>query len=204
MIKSISYDQEYILQSIMTLCKLDKFDVDITYGNGGFYKNIPKPAVRIDIDESLSDINHKGTSTATNLPDCSANSIVFDPPFLTYVRQSRVGNGDMIMAKRFGGYWRYDELETHYKDTLKEVHRVLIKKGVLVFKCQDIVHNHKLHSTHINAVNWAVEQGFRLKDLFILAAKNRMPIPQTIGTALKKQKHARVFHSYFLVLEKVL
>ena len=38
------------------------------------------------------------------LDDSTLNSIVFDPPFLTYVRAARKGNGSMIMSNRFSGY----------------------------------------------------------------------------------------------------
>lgn len=200
MIKSVYYDQNEIIKSIMHLCNIDRIDVDATYGNGGFYKEIEKPVHCFDIDPSLVDT----PSSSDNLPleSGSVNSFMFDPPFLTYVRAAREGNGNMVMAKRFGGYWKYDELESHYKSTLKEAARVLKKKGVMIFKCQDIIHNHKMHCTHLNVINWAGDD-FRLKDLFILPAKSRMAIPQQNGTKKKVQKHARIFHSYFLVLERL-
>jgi hypothetical protein len=102
------------------------------------------------------------------------------------------------MSKRFGGYWTYPELEEHYKLSLNCFSRVLRRKGILVFKCQDIIHNHKIHPTHINVTLWAKDYGFRLKDLFILGATHRMPRPNK-GS---KQRHARIYHSYFLVFEK--
>jgi ubiquinone/menaquinone biosynthesis C-methylase UbiE len=101
------------------------------------------------------------------------------------------------MSARYGGYYSYSELEDHYRESLSEFHRVLKKKGVVVFKCQDIVHNHMLHCTHSFVIFWAEMEGFRLKDLFVLTAKSRMPGPQK-----GQQRHARVYHSYFLVLEK--
>lgn len=200
MIASVSYDQHTILKDIMTLCNISRIDVDLTFGNGGFYKEIPLPVFRFDLDPSLKGLTNVCSSNDTFLGNDSINSVIFDPPFLTYIKQARAH--DSIMGKRFGGYWKYDELETHYKTKLVETHRILKKKGVMIFKCQDIIHNHKMHCTHVNIINWC--QGmFRLKDLFILPAKSRMPIPQTTGTALKVQKHARIFHSYFLVLEKL-
>ena len=210
MIRSVNYDQVEILKDIMSLCGIDRIDCDVTYGNGGFYKEIEKPFFCFDIDESVIDVAEvpsdsvKGVCSSDNLPidDVSISSLVFDPPFLTYVRAAREGNGNMVMAKRFGGYWRYDELEKHYKSTISEALRVLKKKGIFIFKCQDIIHNHKMHCTHINVVNWC-EGMFRLKDMFVLPAKHRMAIPQQKGTAKKQQKHARIFHSYFLVLEKL-
>jgi tRNA G10 N-methylase Trm11 len=197
-IQSISYDQDYIIKSIMGLCGIDRFDADLTYGNGGFWKNLPEPLFKFDLDPQTPDTQ---TASSVSVPanDAAFNSIIFDPPFLTYIKAGREHNS--VMGKRFSGYWSYNELEDHYRGTIKEAHRLLSKKGIFVMKCQDIVHNHKLHPTHINAVNWA--QGmFRLKDLFVLAAKHRMPMPESKTDCKRVQKHARVHHSYFLVFEK--
>jgi hypothetical protein len=196
-IKSVYENQNDILRSAMKLCDIDQFCCDLSYGNGAFYKEIGRPRITIDVDES-TDADIHASSTDTGLADSSINSAVFDPPFLTYVRQGRAGNGSMIMSNRFSGYWRYDELEDHYRGTINEAYRILGKKGILIFKCQDIIHNHKMHPTHINVVNWA-DGKFRLKDMFILPAKHRLPSPNRGG----KQRHARIFHSYFLVLESL-
>lgn len=201
MIPSVSYDQKEIISWIMELCGIDRFCADVTYGNGQFYKSIPEPVRKFDISPQVDGVEQ---SCSTKLPvdDCAFKSLMFDPPFLTYIKAAREGNGDMVMAKRFGGYWRYDELEAHYRGTIDEAHRVLSKKGVLVVKCQDIIHNHKMHCTHVNVVNWANGK-FRIKDLFVLPAKHRMPMPEKDGEKKRKQKHARVHHSYFLVFEKI-
>lgn len=196
-VKSVYENQSDILNGILTLNNLERFDADISYGNGKFYKDVPEPVFKGDIDPQLEEVS-KCCSTDLPMADSSIGSLVFDPPFLTYVRAAREGNGNMVMAKRFSGYWKYEELEHHYQDTLCEAWRVLKKKGVMVFKCQDIIHNHKMHATHINVVLWASGM-FRLKDLFVLPAKHRMPSPNRAGT----QKHARIYHSYFLVLEKL-
>lgn len=197
-IKSVSYDQQEIIKSIMQLCGIERFDADLTYGNGQFWKDIEKPVNRFDIDESLQDLTAACSSVSTPLADNSISSCMFDPPFLTYVRAGREGNGSMVMAKRFAGYWRYDELAGHYQQTAKEAARILSKKGIFVVKCQDIIHNHKMHCTHANMIDWCSDW-FRLKDLFVLPAKHRMPSPNRTGS----QKHARIFHSYFLVFERI-
>jgi tRNA G10 N-methylase Trm11 len=198
-IQSLSFDQEYIIKSIMELCGIDRFDADVTYANGGFWKNLPHPNLKFDLDPQTPD-TVQANSMFLPLDECSIKSIMFDPPFLTYVKQGREHN--TVMSKRFGGYWRYDELEMHYRGTIFEAHRVLKKKGILVVKCQDIIHNHAMHCTHINVVNWSAGN-FRLKDLFVLAAKHRMPMPESTTENKRMQKHARVHHSYFLVLEKI-
>lgn len=196
--RSVSENQHEILSWIKRLHCPDGFECDVTFGNGSFYKSPEDwPAWRFDLDGNLENC-HQASSDDLPLDAESLGSIVFDPPFLTYVRSARNGNGKMVMAKRFAGYWRYDELEQHYRSSLREFSRVLRSKGVVVLKCQDIIHNHKMHATHINTVQWAAEFGFRLKDLFILAKKHRMPRPNRKGPP----KHARIHHSYFLVLEK--
>jgi hypothetical protein len=195
-LKSVYENQTDILRAIMAMHCPDGFDCDLTYGNGQFWRDLTAPALKFDIDPQQPEVI-QASSDKLPLADSSLKSVVFDPPFLTYVRAGREGNGKMVMAKRFAGYWRYDELETHYQATITESARVLKKQGVMVIKCQDIIHNHKMHCTHANILVWAASK-FRLKDLFVLVAKHRLPSPNRKGV----QKHARIFHSYFLVLEK--
>lgn len=193
MIKSTSYDQSEILKSIIELHSGD-IECDLTYGNGAFYSDIKKPHYKMDISPLATDV-FKSCSTETPFQPNSLKNVVFDPPFLTYIKKGREHNS--IMAKRFSGYWSYKELTGHYLNTIQECHRILKKKGIFVFKCQDIIHNHKMHCTHVNVINWCEAAGFRLKDLFILGAKNRIPVGKN-----RKQQHARIYHSYFLVFEK--
>lgn len=196
MIRSTCQSNSEALKSIMALHCPSGFECDLTYGNGAFYKNVPEPLLKFDITPMVEGVI-QSCSTATNLLTGSVSSCVVDPPFLTYITGGRDHkDGSVAMSKRFGGYYSYAQLESHYRGTLMECSRILMKKGVLVFKCQDIIHNHKMHCTHANVIVWASEFGFRLKDLFVLCAKHRMPGPQK-GT----QRHAKIWHSYFLVFE---
>lgn len=196
-IRSLHDDQTELLRSIRDLHCPEGFFCDITYGNGSFYRNLPEPLMKYDIEPQAEGVV-RACSTMLPIETASIPNIVFDPPFLTYVRDGRSGNGNMALAKRFSGYWKYEELEDHYLHTISEMNRVLRPKGVAVVKCQDIIHNHRMHATHVNVIRWGEQEGFRLKDVFILGAAHRMPSPNRRG----KQKHARIFHSYFLVLEK--
>lgn len=195
--RSFHEDQQHILDAIETLHCPEGFHCDVTYGNGSFWKGRKQPEYCFDI-QPLADHVQQSDSRLLPLKPETLNNLVFDPPFLTYVRQNREGNGNMIMAKRFAGYWRYEELEDHYQETISEAWRVLKPAGKLVFKCQDIIHNHKMHCTHYRVIMMAEMEGFRLVDMFVLPAKHRLPSPNRKGT----QKHARIFHSYFMVFEK--
>jgi hypothetical protein len=196
-IRSTSHSQDEILQSIVRLHCPDGFDCDLTFGNGAFWRNVPRPKLCFDISPQRPGVI-ASCSTSLPLANESLNSCVFDPPFMTYVKNGRAHKvGKVVMSSRYGGYYRYDELEDHYRHTISEAWRVLRHGGKMVFKCQDIVHNHRLHCTHFRVIMMAEAEGFRLRDLFVLIAKHRMPGPQR-----GEQRHARIFHSYFLVLEK--
>jgi hypothetical protein len=195
MIKSISYDQSEILQNILKLCKLDRFQVDPTYSKGNFYKHIPKPEIKFDIAPQSTDVTK---ACATHLPlfDNSITSLIFDPPFLATKGPSLTKEDESNkILKRFSVLDDEVKLHQFYKDALNEFKRVLKSKGVLVFKCQDKVSSGKQYFMHCIIYNMSQDLGFYAKDLFVLLAKNRM----TPAWQLKNQKHARKFHSYFWV-----
>jgi len=189
-IKSVSYNQEQIIGWIRKLYVPEGFELDPTYGSGNFYKSLSKPILRYDILPQQVDTKQ---ADCTNLPlkDGSIQSIMFDPPFL--VGSVKLG----IMKKRFGKYKNEKELWAFYKEALREFWRLLKPKGVLVFKCQDMVSSGKQYLSHIHIINKALQQGFYPKDLFILVAKHRIMSPNMLV-----QQHARKFHSYFLVFIK--
>ena len=199
-IRSVYDKQDRILAAIQHLHCPEGYECDATYGNGGFWRTLARPGLCFDIDPSLPDVM-EGDSTALPVESGSLNNLVFDPPFLTYVKKGREHQGGKVrMTARFGGYWTYGELEAHYQASIIEARRVLKVGGKMVFKCQDIIHNHRMHCTHARVIAMAEANGMRLLDLFILPAKHRMPMP---GHKKSKQRHARIFHSYFLVLQKL-
>jgi hypothetical protein len=191
-IKSISYSQDEILQWIIDLYCPGGFDCDPTYSKGNFYKKIPKPKYKFDIKPQTHDTKY-ADSRILPLLSASIESIVYDPPFCFGIHGQTLNN---ISAKRFSMYKDFKELSDHYIDSLKEFHRVLKKKGIVVFKCQDYTDS-KTTMTHCFVFNAAVALGFYVQDLFILLSQGRIYNPKL------KQKHARKFHSYFYVLRKI-
>lgn len=196
-VRSLYETQDEILDAIEYLHCPEGFECDMTFGNGAFWRRRKMPRLCFDI-QPLRPHVVKACSTFLPLPQCSLSNCVFDPPFLTYVKNGRNHKGGGVaMTKRFGGYYTYDELEEHYRHTISEAYRVLKPRGKLIFKCQDIIHNHRMHCTHYRVIMMAEIEGFRLSDLYILGAKHRMPGPQK-----GQQRHARIWHSYFLVFER--
>ena len=135
----------------------------------------------------------KAESSNLPLDDSSIKSMIFDPPFLVgYYKKDETGK----IGKRFGGFKNIRELWNWYEACLKEFHRILKHKGILIFKCQDTVSQNRNWFSHCQIMSLAIQNSFTARDLFILNAKSR-----PIGHNHKNQKHARKFHSYFWVFE---
>jgi tRNA G10 N-methylase Trm11 len=190
-IKSISYSQEEILQNIVSL-HTGEIQADVTFGSGCFYKkSVARPKFCFDLMPRVPGVI---AADVCKLPlkDCCLRSVVFDPPFLI-----RTGHGSNLKSRYGCIEGGMVGLGTFYALALHELHRVLIPKGWLIFKCQDLVSGGKNHFIHCHIWEHARGLGFEAIDLFILEATRRQADPQ--GRA---QKHARKFHSYFRVFKK--
>lgn len=199
LIKSISYNEQEIIQNIIKLHCNYPIEVDPTYSKGNFYKgNFQEPKYKFDINPQIEGVVQ---ANAEDLPieDDSINTIMFDPPFLATTGKSLVENNHSNkINKRFGVYPNEKALHNFYINALKEFYRILKNNGILIFKCQDKISSSKQYLSHVFIINMAEEMGYYCKDLFILLAKNRI----VADWQLKNQKNARKFHSYFLVFEK--
>jgi tRNA G10 N-methylase Trm11 len=199
-VKSISHNQHQIIKWILKLhCETD-IELDPTYSVGGFYKQgVKEPKFKFDLMPARPGVV-KAAAEALPLKDSSISTMIFDPPFLATKGKSLDGPLDDAQNKtvrRFGWYPTEKELFCFYRTALQEFRRVLKPGGILIFKCQDKVSSGKQYMSHNFIINEAEKWGFYTKDLFVLLAKNRMiPRWQTLN-----QKHARKFHSYFLVFE---
>jgi len=194
-IKTIGHEQDEMIKNIIDLHCDGQVDVDPTYSKGMFYDSglVPQPRYKFDLFPQTED-TVRCAAEALPFDDGQVGSIIFDPPFLVgYTKPNKTG----IMGKRFGGFRYIQDLWSWYDLCLPEFHRILKKKGKLVFKCQDTVSSGKQWLSHVHVINKAEECGFYTKDLFVLLAYNRM-----IGHNHANQKHARKFHSYFVIFEK--
>ncbi len=203
MIKSFSFSQKEILSGIQNLYCPDGFDLDPTYGHGGFYSNqkelfpgtgkIQRPKLYFD---RYRDTHGAWKADARKLPikSRSVKSVIIDPPFL-----AGGGHGCHMIGKygQVGGNDNPQDVWDLYKAIMTECERVLKPYGHLVVKCQDLLHGRTQYMTHVEVTNYAIDLGLYPKDTFILLSRSRMrPHNQ------KTQHHARKYHSYFLVFSK--
>jgi hypothetical protein len=189
-IKSISFDQDEILRAILALYT-GPIQADVTYGSGCFYKAIPRPPFCSDLSPRRPGVISADVKHLPYKNGC-LDSVMFDPPFM-----ARTGPG-ATLKERFGELvGTIQDLMNFYLLAMMQIHRVLKKGGWLVFKCQDGVLSGKNNNNYGKICVMAEALGFEWVDLFILLAKHRMMHPKH-----KVQKHARKYHSYFVVFRK--
>jgi hypothetical protein len=192
MITTVNDNQSEILRNIAVLHTGGKFDCDPTYSTGIFYRGIPEldPPQKFDIYPQAPDVV-QADCRELPLGSASLESIVYDPPFI------HAHGMESQMGQRFGSYPTQHALRALYFSSMVEFYRILKPKGVLVFKCQDIVESGKQVMNHCHIWQMAHSLGFIDLDLFILTASSRL-----VGHNHHEQQHARKFHSYFWVFQK--
>ena len=190
---SVFKNDEDVLKAISDIhLRGEWFEYDCTYSKGVFWKNIPKPVYKSDIEPLFDDVMKIDTTEMNGIADGYFNSIVFDPPFLFRKRKSK--NKDKICA-RFSYFTSYEELISMYQKSLNQFKRVLAKGGYLCFKCQDMTDG-KFYCTHNEIINYATSIGFTLKDIIIKATT------QKLQRDAKQQNCVAKVHSYWIVLKK--
>ncbi len=186
-----------IINNIIQLYCPNGIECDPTYSKGNFYKNADmfflEPKYKFDLFPQTK-CTTKASAESLPLTKNSIKSLMFDPPFIVgHTKNKPTG----IIGERFHGFKYIKDLWSWYSLCIEEHYRVLDKKGIYIFKCQDTVSSGKQHLSHVHIINEMQRVGFYVKDLFVLLAKNRI-----VGHNHSNQKHARKFHSYFLVAIK--
>ena len=203
MVKSVYSSNYDAIKNIMHLYEIEQFDLDCTYLKGNFWKDLPQPKFKSDI-YPVNDSVIEASSENLPFDDNSMKSIMYDPPFVIVgsgMGHKKNKEGSSIIAKRFEGYGTYEDLKSNYFNTLKEMYRLLDKGGFLVMKCQDTVSGGKQHFSYVMVMNMAYKIGFYPRDMFVLTSNVR--VNAFNGTKWSKQYHARKYHSYFWVFEKI-
>ena len=192
MITTASDSQDSILRDITTLFNNGMpVEVDVTWGNGGFWKSLPAPRIRVD-RETKPGVNVLADVRSLPFGVGVIQSAIFDPPFLHAPGKAS------IMGNRFGGYKTQRDLQAMYRAAITELARVIAPGGLLVVKCQDCIESGKQHWNHI-VIFEALRESFFIEDLFIL---NR-PINPIEGRNHKVQQHARKNHCYFWIARRM-
>ncbi len=179
---------------------------DVTYGKGIFWKNINLSKYEL----IPSDITNGIDCRALPYKEKSFDVLVLDPPYMEGLlrnnKNHKAGNGTFSSFREYysngeeetnGPKWHAAVTDLYFKAG-EEAYRVLKDNGIMIVKCQDEVSANRQWLTHIEIINYYEKLGFYTKDLFVIVRTNKASISR-----LKKQKHARKNHSYFLVFVKL-
>ena len=187
-IPSVFYNQTKMLGAIMHL--YGPIEADLTYSEGVFWRDLPKPWVRSDL---LPTGNVVADFTALPFQSRSLGSIMIDPPFLIHgsLKPDLASENYCVMQTRFSGYRTRHDLFTSYYMAIAEAYRVLKPGGYLHFKTQDTVTSSSQVMSHCHVWQAATQIGFDVEDLFIMIATSKM-----VGGNHAVQQHARKWNSF--------
>lgn len=201
--KSVFEDQNLLIQTLLDLHNNgERLNLDPMFNQGNFYKKIVElPLLAGDINKKYQTKFVKNLD-ATNLKQINnetIKSIILDPPFLYSVpkrNENHIGKSYHEYSRntisRFSTFKDKKALLNFYKKIIDEAFRVLVKKGLLIFKCQDM----NKDWIHIDVFNLLNKANFKVVDLAILNIENKIFNPNL------KQRILRKTHSYFWVARK--
>ena len=191
--KSVFENEQELLKAIIDIHLEGKdIECDPMYFKGNFYKDgVNRPKYIFDINPQVAECR-KADAMFLSLDDKSLNSIILDPPFLFGIHGK---TKNYYSAKTHTIFKDLKELKTIYWCIIQEAGRVLKKKGILIFKCQDYTDS-KTTMTHTIVKEYADTEEFYAKDLAILVKPNKIYNPNTI------QRHLRKIHTYFWIFQK--
>lgn len=179
------------------------FDCDLTYGEGLFYKHLPKPKEKYDISPKVKDV--LPLDVIDKLKESKEfSSIVIDLPDV--VISSAKKDKENKEQTDFSVFQSLTDLYESYADMigLAEIH--LASNGILVFKAPDILLRTDTEQYYENkwtadyAVDVATGFGLALVDEIVLV-ENDDAFPT--GTSLTTlTRHGKRFH-VFLIFKKL-
>lgn len=173
---------------------------DVTFGRGVFWRNVPKHQYEV----LATDIRTGVDCRSLPYENESADSVVFDPPYMhtpggtAHVNHQNYENYYGNNVARNGSAKKYHEavLDLYFQAS-HEARRVLKPEGIYIVKCMDEVCANQQRLTHVELINELCGHGFIVEDLFVLLRQNRPGVSRML-----RQVHARKNHSYFLVFRK--
>ena len=162
-----------------TLGYLTEPVVDATYNAGRFWRQLPPPALRYDLDPQW-DAN---IADFRNLPiaDATVGCVILDPPYKLNGTSSGKGAAALDNGYGVGGaYTAIPHLHRMIADGIAEAGRVLRVGGYLLLKCQTQQSCGRLNDQPGTFAAQAVANGI-WKDvdrLHVITTPRKQPLPQ--------------------------
>jgi len=171
---------------------------DVTYGKGVFWRKVDKTKYNLLATDLKTGVDCRNLHYESDSIDC----VVLDPPYM-HTPGGTAHSNHQNYEEYYQNNAATSDKKYHeavldlYFQASKEAYRVLKNKGILIVKCQDEVCANRQRLTHVEIINELEKYGFITEDLFVVTRKNKPGVSR-----IKKQRHARKNHSYFLVFRK--
>lgn len=190
---------------VMQLYPLDGDVLDLTYGEaGGFWTRLGGDPAAVGVARSFRWLGPDADFLDVNLPDETADTTVYDPPFVS------PGGRDTSTAhdfnRRFGLARTPDGPEALYQQIiipgLAEAMRLTRRGGRVWFKNMSYVNGGKVRWFDKRLLEEIEARGFVLEDEFLLHT-GPGPQPKTNRDGSERlQRHARRTHSNLMILRR--
>lgn len=132
------------VEALLSLVNAADPVLDVTYGNGTFWKDTKRQVIGYDINPARGTHGVCDFTDLSSIADGQYPTVVFDPPFHPFVGSSE--------EKRFSGMGRNEkELRNQFQLGVKECWRAT--SNHMLVKCQSFIHNHKPQWMPL----WAIE-----------------------------------------------
>ncbi len=191
-------DNSYLFLGVMSIYMSDGNKVlDMTYGNGVFWKKIDTTKIELiknDIDPDKGDVHYDFLSLPFD--DSSFDIVVFDPPYGNNSSSKKGVLSNMYNNAKLAAKNTVSQMLGMYFLGIQESYRLLKPGGYLMVKCMDEISGGKQKRNHIDIWFMAKSLRFIDEDLFILIQKNS-PIMRH-----DYQLHARKNNSFLWVFRK--
>ena len=191
---AVNYSDSEILKHILRLYlpQENTFECDLTYGEGGFYKQLPEPRLRYDIEKDLQSSFVKPLHEIGLIKDSTIKSVVIDLPVEINPH-----------SKDYKAFKNLDEKYNAYQNMIGIASRIIKPDGIMVFKTSDFVVRNDENMAYEEewstdkAIEFSLAEDFDLIDQFILVQD------KGILTSATKKLTGSLKHSFFLVFKKL-
>jgi hypothetical protein len=168
-------------------------ELDPMYSTGRLWRDLGVyPTYKFDLNPTIEGVR-KGDARKLPFPDDSVRGVLLDPPF-------QVGGSSYgVMKERFTKIRTMRQLEELYFDIIKEAHRVMVDKSILIIKHQNCVSGGRRHDIAGIVRDAGLACGLVHVDELILIRHNPMSQEHMYGNG---QQHTRSADIRFRVFRK--
>jgi hypothetical protein len=159
----VGHNDDLMAEVCALWVKPDDIVLDVTYGNGSFWKKLEEPTMSHDI--AIDGVDFRDLPEDNDSVDVG----VFDPPY----RPSHGSTASYGYEARYGiiqSINTINDVLNLYESGILSLHRVIKPGGRILVKCQDMSYSNRLHLVTLDVMRLMINAGFDVADQFVLVS----------------------------------